>query len=418
MKKLILFLFLILSGKLIFAQDIDDIKDEYGKDLLKAKTMVDKYLNNPKHANEAEGWYYKGVIYNAISKKDSIKSACTDCKWEAFEAFKKYKELDPKDILMQLEQNGSLFDLYNGFFDQAAKAYNNKDYSGAFANFRNALQVEDYVRSKNLDYNGFKFPTLDTSLVLNTALAARAANDDSNAVVYYKKLTDADLSAPPYQEAYEYEANYYDKKKDDADLSAILDKGKKFYPNDEYWTSLMLNQVEASSGSKTDMLKKYGDLASQNPSNYALNYNYAVELYNYSFANDDKTLNTDTYKDMVPGQVKKVIAVKETPEADLLLARYYYNRGFDYIDKASAIRGVKADDMKMKKSFNDSSLTLMDQAIPYAQGAQKMYESSSSLSGMDKTNYKQSLSILTSVYQVKKDNAKAEEYSNKLKSVQ
>ena len=60
----------------------------------------------------------------------------------------------------------------------------------------------------------------------------------------------------------------------------------------------------------------------------------------------------------------------------------------------------------------------MDQAIPYAQGAQKMYESSSSLSGMDKTNYKQSLSILTSVYQVKKDNAKAEEYSNKLKSVQ
>ena len=113
MKKLVLLAGIFLAATTGYSQSLDDIREALGKknvDYAKAKEMVDKYLSNPKNAAKPDGWYYKGFIYNAVSKRDELKSLCNDCKWEAFTAFKKYQELDKKNILMALEQNGSLFD--------------------------------------------------------------------------------------------------------------------------------------------------------------------------------------------------------------------------------------------------------------------------------------------------------------------
>jgi hypothetical protein len=418
MKKAAFILLFTMGFTITYAQDIDDIKDEMGQDIMKAKTMIDKYLSNPKNQSKPEGWYYKGVIYNTISKKDSLRSACTDCKLEAFEAFKKYKELDPKDVLMILEQNGSLFDIYNGYFDLGAKSFNNKNYSSAFYDFKNALVIEDYINSKSLEYNGFKFPTLDTALILNTALSARAANDDSDAVVYYKKLSDANLSASQYLEAYEFPVDYYRKRKDSANLAIALDKGKKIFPTDEYWTGVEVDDIESGGGSKEDILKKYAVVTVNDPANYALNYNYAVDLYNYVYANDDKTANTSAYKYKIGDQIKKAIGINPTPEANLLMARYLYNSGFDYLDAAQKVKGAKPDDVKKRKELNDSSSAQMDAAIPYAETVADKYKGSTTLKPVEKGNYRQALSILQSVYQVKKDTAKADEYDKELKAVQ
>jgi len=133
-----------------------------------AKAGIDKFLSDPKNANEAAAYFYKGKIYNAVSKDSTITpEESMKLKTDAFDAFKKYQQMDAKEVNFILENHGSYFDLYNGYFDIAAQTiFKDTNFSASFEGFKNALAVEDYVKSKNYDYGGFKFPSLDTSLIL------------------------------------------------------------------------------------------------------------------------------------------------------------------------------------------------------------------------------------------------------------
>ena len=132
MRKLIFTTLLAFLAFNIYAQSIDDIKDLVGKQQWdKAKDQVDKYVANDKTSKKADGWFYKGVVYNELAKSEKFKSLLggTDGRMEAFNALKKYLELDPKNILGTLEQNVRFFDIYNGYFDIAANSFNSKNYN-------------------------------------------------------------------------------------------------------------------------------------------------------------------------------------------------------------------------------------------------------------------------------------------------
>ena len=183
---------LIFAGTFSYGQTLQEINEMMGKSQYKkAKEGIDKFLSDPKNAAKSDGWFYKGRIYNAVSKDSAMSSVdALKLKIDAFEAFKKYQQMDAKELPFILENHGSYFDLYNGFFDVGAKEFNSKNFATSFDGFKNAIAVEDYVRTKGYDYGGFKFPVFDTALVLNTAIAAGNAKDTPSSVIYYKKLAD------------------------------------------------------------------------------------------------------------------------------------------------------------------------------------------------------------------------------------
>ncbi|MBK7883244.1 MAG: hypothetical protein IPJ81_05205 [Chitinophagaceae bacterium] len=152
MKKIVFFLLISVGGKVSFAQTLKEVETfTVLKQMDKAKDAVDKFLAVEKNAATPEAWYYKGYIYNEISKDEKNAALCTaDCKMESFNAFKKYLELSPDGAMLKTQSYGSLFDLYNGYFDKAANAFNAKDYDGAYQNFSNALSVGDYVTKKRI----------------------------------------------------------------------------------------------------------------------------------------------------------------------------------------------------------------------------------------------------------------------------
>ncbi|UAY51039.1 hypothetical protein [Ferruginibacter albus] len=421
MKKLA-FILLLAAGSLVtYAQSIDDIKDliqNPGYDLLKAKAMIDKYQANAKNASKAEGYYYKGYIYNALSKADSLKVAGTDYKWDAFEAFKKYQQMDKNNVLMVLNSNAPLFDIYNNYFTLGANAYNASNYPDAFSNFKKALDVEDYITGKDFEYNGFKFPEFDTSLIQNTALAARQSKDTANALVYYKKISDAGLGGTQNYAAYTFPVEYYLYRKDSANFTEATAKGKKVYPTEDYWTVAEMEFISNSATSKDDLFAKYAALQKANPTNYTIGYNYSVELYNYIFANDDKTIKADNYKPVLGDVLKTTIAIKSTGDANLLMARYLYNSSFDNSDNAQKIKGTKPDDVKKKKALNDLATSQMNELIPYANAAADYYAGLPKLKPIDKGNYKSAYTMLISVYEAKKDAAKVAEYQKKMDGIQ
>ena len=75
MQRFLLSLLVILGSSSLFAQSIEDIEGQLAKgELDKAKASVDGFLAKEKNANKADGWWYKGVVYNEIAKSEKYKS--------------------------------------------------------------------------------------------------------------------------------------------------------------------------------------------------------------------------------------------------------------------------------------------------------------------------------------------------------
>jgi hypothetical protein len=410
MKKGLLLITLAILGNAVFAQTLDDVKKlvlimKYND----AKTLIDKFLADEKNAAKADGWYYKGVIYNEVSKTTPT---CTTCKMDAFEAFKKYQAMDAKNTWMNEEQNVRLFDLYNGFFDLGSKAYNTKDYKNAFENFKNANMVGNYVHSKGFVYNGFKFPALDTSLVLNTALAARLGNDEAAAAEYYEKLVAIEAGGTENMEMYEYLANYYGKTKNMSAFDAIISKAKKIYPTNEFWDEKILELVDSKD--KKALFAKYEEILASNKNNYTIAYNYSVEMFNYTFATDPKPADYNEAKAKVKNALAAALKIKNTGDANLLMARALYNDSYDAQEEMNKVKGAKPEDIKKRAEKKAAAYKMADECIMYSEAAAAEYEKAEQpLKGGQKANYKSCFRLLEDIHSFKGNTAKAAEAKKK-----
>lgn len=414
MRKFYLAFLLALTAIMGYAQKLDDIKDLYGKNQLdKAKEAIDKYLSVEKNAAKSEGWYYKSLIYNDLAKNDSaFKGLAPNGRADAFASYKKYLELDPKNIQGTLTQNVLLFDLYNGYFDKAAKGFNAKDYKTAYENFKNAEEVQQYVFSKGFEYNSFKFPKLDTNLVLNTAISAANAKMDDEAMVYYAKLAEAKVSEKNYSDVYKILVEHYMRKKDDANMMKYIALGQEVFPKDDYWIEI---QIDAVGDDKQKVIAKYEELIAKYPTNYVLNYNLAVEIYNLTIAADTKPANMAELEQRMVKALEEAIKLKpESADAALLEARYYYNKGFDLSDEARKIKGTKPEDVKKKNEITAKATSILEKAIPNAEKAVAHFSGIPTLKASEKANYKVALDILVRVYEYKKMADKAKVYSDKI----
>lgn len=405
-----------------FAQSLDDVKKYVLLNQTKpAKEAVDKYLAVPKNALKPDGWYYKAYAYDLTSKDSGLSLVQSNAlKIESFDAMKKYFELDIKGTL-SLEQNNSvLFDLYVGYSSElGVKAYTQKNYEAANEYFKKAVEIHDFIFSKSLaGANNFKFSAMDTTLILYTAISANDAKKKEDAAMYYRKLTDANIADTQYVDAYQYLADYYKTKKEEANFAAIIEKGRKLYPkNNDYWMALEIEQ--ATDGvEKPQIFDKYEALIAKHPENYVLPFNYSVELYKYIYSDELKNANTNVYKDKLTKALNQAIAIKPTPEANFLMANYLYNNSIDISEEARKLKGPKPADLKSKKELEASSLKEVNDAIPYAEKVVSLFAENAKPKPSEKTNFKQTLVILKSIYEIKKDPAKVAIYDKKIKEVQ
>ncbi|HRF26999.1 MAG TPA: hypothetical protein PKW54_06640, partial [Ferruginibacter sp.] len=114
MKKFYLLISMLTLGIMTQAQDLDDIRELLNKSKFReAKAAIDAYLTNPKNNNKSDAWYYKGRAYNSLSYEAGVPDAeILNLRNEAFQAFKKYQQLDDKDVWMKLENYESYLNLY------------------------------------------------------------------------------------------------------------------------------------------------------------------------------------------------------------------------------------------------------------------------------------------------------------------
>jgi len=417
MKKISILLLLVFSAAAVFSQSLDEINEMLGKKEYKnAKTGIDKYLSDPKNSAKAEGWYYKGRIYNVFSKEPATaENDAYELKNTAYEAFKKYQQLDDKDLHMKLEAYGSYLDLYFGLYDLGATQFNNKNFTGAYASFKKALEVEDYILAKNYTYTQVTLSKIDTSLILNTAKSAIQAKNDDLAVPYYKKIVDANITGEANLEAYEFLVEYYNKKEDAGPLAEVLAKGKKYYPSDNYWDQIELNNI-AKKGDQAALYAKYDEILATNPKNFVVAYNYAVDLYKKINSGSAKDV-TEATKDKLTSVLKIAIASDDGIDATVLMANHMYNTASDYLTAISLIKGTKPEDVKKKNDLKIQKDKALDDCIMYSDLVVKYYEPKTDLKASQNANFKIVLGYLSEIYNLKGNKAKADEYDKKRAAV-
>ena len=423
MKKILLsvsFLLITLSG--IFAQDAKKIKTYLdAKQYDKAKTEVDAAI--AKNANDPVALYYKSKVYAELAADPAFKVSVPDAREQAFEAFKKAVETDKDNkvfLVLAQDKYKPIFDMYTGYYDAGAAAFNSGSTSGNKADFdqsltlfKNSDMVGRYIFSKK-----WALSELDTQLVLTIGKAAINAGKKDEAVTYLKKLADANITGTAndktsYQLPYQWLSFYYKDAKDEANFLKYIALGKKNFPKDDYYDAILLDYYRDKKDYDA-MFKKYDEMVAEYPDSFQYHFNYANEAFIYVYNSDagTKINNKETLLKHVGTELQKVLTMRPNDvNTNWLLAQYYFNAGIDMKEQASAIKGTKPEDIKKKADINAQAKDVFAKAIPYADKALATLEASNKKS--DKSKYKSIVDLMQRIYTSLNQSDKVKIYQGK-----
>lgn len=398
------------------SQNMEEINEMLTNNNIKdAKAAVDKYLQNPKKANDAEAWFTKGQIYNALSKDTSISnSESSSLKDEAFIAFKKYQQLDSKDMMMLLSNHESYLDLYIEYGNLGIKAFNLKSFDESLTYFKKTAAVKDYIVSKNYQYAQYPVHAIDTNLILNIAAAAIQANKHDEAAENYQKLADIGIAGEDYKDVYIYLVRHYSAKPDMIALKNIKSKAAGIYSDNDYWLQVELDAL-SQKGDTTQLYARYEELIAENPNNSALVYNYAVQLYNKLYGKNASETKDPAVSEKLTETLKKAISIEKADDisATVLMSNHLFIKSIDMLNASKAVKGNKPEDIKKRNELKAAANKQIDECVLYADKAVKFYEAIPSRTPSQNANFKIILSYLIDIYQEKKNPAKVAEYEKK-----
>lgn len=443
MKRVFLASMLVTISLSLMAQNVERAKNLLeDKKLLLAKTQIDKTLENPKRAKDADVWYTKAKIYAAIANDSSIRGTVPDAREQAFDALKKYVDLDKnKQFQLLMEQFKPAADIYYGYYTTAAAFYNSNNFKDAFTNFKKCLEVGDYVRSKEWKTapGSMYSSVIDTNIVLYTGIAAEKTGNKDTAAAYYAQLADKKIVTENMVEVYKWLTEYYHQKQDIENTQKYINIGKELFPADSYWSNLELEiATNNKDKDKTALYKKYDEMMEKEPTNYIYPYNYGIELYKEAYETDSskRPANPKELISKAELMMRKSLELKpDYLQANLVLGQILYNQAVEFNTQQRNIKlGVPnskltPEDIKQKEDLKAEMIKKFDEAIPYLEKVGNILASQGKLKGEDKRSLKDAYDLLTTIYdnkQTAKDlseelkqsyKKKMEEYQDKFNNV-
>jgi hypothetical protein len=415
MRKLFFLFLLTASVSAVYAQKLDDVqKDISNNKYSDARVKIDKMLTDPKHQADSKVWFYKGKVYAALAAQDTANTLGFDANWDAFQAFKKYQQMDPKNTLMILEQNLGLFQIFDIYYNQGVKNYNTKDYAAAYEKMKAALEVQKYIRDKGYSYNNFSFPALDTTLVNLTASSAYLAKKEAESIPLFERLADARIPEKEYREIYALLVEYYTNNKNQEKVDKYLAIGSELFPDAEYWVNVEFGNP---GDDKEKRLARYDEMVKKYPANATLATDYAIELFNYTYSYDTKPADYTQRQERTQKALENAIAVQSTATNNFVMSQHVYNQIFDLEESLRAIKGTAAADVAKRKTLNESINKKYDDLHTYSLKAYEFFSANEKdLKAQDKANYRKVVNQLIDYHQRKKQADKVAQYQAKLKT--
>ncbi|HEY4286318.1 MAG TPA: hypothetical protein VGN00_04390 [Puia sp.] len=419
MRRLLLTGFLAAAGMGLFAQSVDKAKDLLKSNKLpEAKAEIDKALTVEKNQKNSEAWYTKLKIYNALAATDATRAQYPDARDQAFEALKKYVDVDDKKLLLlQMDGYKPVNEIYQGYFQIGANDYNGAKYKEALQNFTGALAASSYMNSK-----GWTNLKIDTTSTLYAGISAEKAGLKDTAAIYYGKLAEAkigNINGSNMIDIYKWLVDYYNTKKDAANTEKYITLAKEQYPEDLFWPSTELDNLREK-GNKDSLFAKYDEIVAKFPKNHLFFFNYGLELYQYASdtSKGSRPANYDALIVKSTEMLKKCLELQpDYPQASLVLGQISYNAGVDLQGQTKKIPGKGPDDIKKRADLRVAAGKKFDEAIPYFEQVDKDLGSKGKLKMEEKSSLKDAYDLMITIYENKNIKDKVDLWTNKFNNV-
>ncbi len=416
MKKLVITAIIGLLFLTVSAQDMKKVRNFVDKkDWAKAKEAIDLTLANEKEQKNWEAWFQKAVIYGEVAKDDNLKTSVPDAWTQSLDAYKKAFELDAKMSEVNMQLKGfPIFQNYSGLQREGNDYYNKQDFINAIEKYKQADKVGRMI------YQYKWSPSLtevDTILYYYAGAAAMQADKVEDAVSFFQKICDGNVSGEGFDVCYRYVTYHYDKKGDVAAAEKYAALGRKFYPNDTYYDKIELDK-QKKKGIGPELFSKYETVIQREPKDYDIRYGYAAEMFNYLYTDQKAAAGEkSSFVEKIITNLKACTAIDpKNPEAFLLIGKTYYNEAAGIQEEGKAIKGTTPADVQKRNENKNKANEKLKESIPHLEAALGIFEAMSADELKDrrtKNEYKSTLYLLQEVHRVLGNVEKEKQYQKK-----
>ena len=154
MKKALLLVAICLSASILKAQTVESVKTFLMlNQFKKAKEDLDKAMGNAKFSSKAEAHILKASIYAALSLDEEFKGKPTGDQLleDAVAAYNKYKEMDKElKLVADNPYDNAPINIYSSYYSSGYEKYKEKNWEAAFPKLQRAVEMSDYLITKNV----------------------------------------------------------------------------------------------------------------------------------------------------------------------------------------------------------------------------------------------------------------------------
>jgi tetratricopeptide (TPR) repeat protein len=312
----------------------------------KAKDALDLALANEATANWFNTYFAKGRLCQASfdSKDAKFKAFYADPLAEAYAAYEKAMELDPKGNIKKKIITGSIYNnLAISLYNQGSAKFEAKDYAGALASFKTQIKITE---------SDIYVGAVDTGMYYNAGLAAVNSAKNDEAIKYFEKCAEMKyMGITPYFQMSEAYLSVGDTAKAESVLTGLSSK----FPNDKNVTLQLIDLYIKSN--KNEEAQKYIKVAKEaDPTNYSL-----------YFASGIIFLNQNKYDEAIPELAKSIELKGDVYDTQYGLGAAYINKAADMFKQANDIMDVK----KYSEAI-DAANAVYAKALPYMEKAYEL----------------------------------------------
>jgi len=419
MKRMFLSLLMAVICSGLFAQSIDKAKELLkANKIAEAKEEIDKAMAIEKNQKNAEGWYTKVKIYNAIAVNEQLKAQYPDALIQSLDALKKYTQYDDKkQVLLAADGFKPVNEIYQGLFQEGASNYNAQKYKESLTDFTAAISAINFMYKQ-----GWIKQSMDTTSLLYAGISAEKTGKRDTALVYYKTIADSGITSiggNDMAEIYKWLADYYTRSGDKAMAAKYTALGKSKYPKDIFYAELQLDQLRKT-GPKDSLFATYEEVNKQFPDSAIYFFNYGLELYQYASdtSSGKRVANADEYIKKAQEKLNTSLKLNPNyPQTSLVLGQILYNEGVELQVLGKPKGNTTPAELKQRQEYRAQSTKKFDEAIPYLEKVDKLLGSAAKLKKADKVALRDAYDMLVTIYESRKDNAKIAYWTDKYNNV-
>ena len=419
MKRIFLSLLMAVVFTGLFAQSVDKAKDLLkANKIAEAKDEIDKALLVEKNQKNAEAWFAKVKIYDAISVTEPLKTQYPDALIQSLDALKKYAQYDDKkNLLMMTDGYKPVAEIYQGLFQAGVANYTAQKYPEAHVDFKGAIDAITFMSKQ-----GWIKQSMDSTSTLYAGITAEKSGNRDEAAVFYKVIADSGItkiSGNDMAEIYKWMADYYTRKGDKANAAKYTALGKSKYPGDIYYDELRLEEFRKN-GPKDSLFAQYETINKERPDSAIYFFNYGLELYQYASdtSSGKRVSNSDELISKSKEKLNQAYKINPNfPQTSLVLGQIAYNEGVEFQVLGKPKGNTNQEELKKRQEYRAQAAKKFDEAIPHLEKVDQILGTQGKLKKADKISLRDAYDMLITIYESKKDKVKSDAWTEKYNNV-